>query len=122
MINEPIDPFEPDERCPLTAALDALGGKWALVCLYWVAAEPRRFNEMRRLMPGVSHKVLTETLRNLEMHAILTRTTVSESPLHVEYALSSHGQSVLPLLETMRGWGRQHLNFVDHAAPQSSAV
>ena len=49
--------------CPLTAALRAIGGKWNLICLYWLETESRRFNELRRLMPDISHKVLTETLR-----------------------------------------------------------
>jgi DNA-binding HxlR family transcriptional regulator len=60
--------------CPLTAALRAIGGKWSLICLYWLESETRRFNELRRLMPDISHKVLTETLRNLEREGLITRT------------------------------------------------
>jgi len=50
-------------KCPLTAALNAIGGKWSLICLYWLDSGARRFNELRRLMPDISHKVLAATLR-----------------------------------------------------------
>ena len=95
--------------CPLTAALDVLGGKWSLIILYWLDLESRRFNELRRLMPGISHKVLTETLRRLESEALISRVVHSEMPSHVEYRLSTYGQSVRPLVQGMRGWGREHL-------------
>lgn len=110
MSYEPIDPTEPTSGCPLTAAVAALGGKWNLICLYWIAAGPRRFGELRRLMPGISHKVLTDTLRILEREGLVTRTIVSETPAHVDYALSPYGESVKPLLDAVRIWGRRHLD------------
>ncbi len=55
-------------KCPLTAALNAIGGKWSLICLYWLDSGTRRFNELRRLMPEISHKVLPATLHDLELH------------------------------------------------------
>jgi DNA-binding HxlR family transcriptional regulator len=116
LIRTPIDPTEPETGCPLTAALDAIGGKWAMVCIYWMSEKPRRFNELKRLMPGVSHKVLTATLRDLEQQQLITRTTFSEMPLHVEYALSRHGDSVIPLLDAMRNWGRDHLGTLERVA------
>lgn len=95
--------------CPLTAALRAIGGKWNLICLYWLEIEPRRFNELRRLMPDISHKVLTETLRTLEREGLISRTVHSMAPSHVEYAMSPYGESVKPLIEAVRAWGRTHL-------------
>jgi DNA-binding HxlR family transcriptional regulator len=95
--------------CPLTAALNAIGGKWSLICLYWLDTGTRRFNELRRLMPDVSHKVLTETLRNLEQEGLVCRTVRSETPSHVEYQISEHGETVLPLMHAVRIWGRGHL-------------
>ena len=95
--------------CPLTAALRALGGKWNLICLYWLEIEPRRFNELRRLMPDISHKVLTETLRCLEDEGLVTRTVRSRMPSHVVYEMSPYGASVKPLIEAVRQWGRAHL-------------
>jgi DNA-binding HxlR family transcriptional regulator len=96
--------------CPLTAALRAIGGKWNLICLYWLETETRRFNELRRLMPDISHKVLTETLRNLEREGLITRTVHSEAPSHVEYSMSAYGASVKPLIHAVRLWGRAHLS------------
>lgn len=104
--------------CPLTAALRAIGGKWNLICLYWLEIEPRRFNELRRLMPDISHKVLTESLRGLEDEGLVTRTVRSRLPSHVVYALSPYGESVTPLIEAVRAWGRVHLERRSEVAPR----
>jgi DNA-binding HxlR family transcriptional regulator len=98
--------------CPLTAALHAIGGKWSLICLYWLESDVRRFNELRKLMPDISQKVLTETLRNLEQEGLIERTVHARAPSHVEYRMSAHGQSVKPLIEAVRLWGRAHLERV----------
>lgn len=107
----------PMTECPMTAALIAIGGKWSLICLYFLDIEMRRFNELRRMMPDVSHKVLTETLRNLEEQGLIDRTIHSLAPSHVEYRLSAHGESVRPLIHAVRGWGRQHLEWMRQSAP-----
>ena len=97
--------------CPMTAALNAVGGKWSLICLYFLDTGTRRFNELRRMIPDVSHKVLTETLRNMEEEGLIVRTVHSLAPSHVEYELSDHGQSVRPLMHAVRTWGRHHLGW-----------
>ncbi len=96
----------------MTAALAAIGGKWSMICLYWLAIECRRFGELRRLMPGISQKVLTQTLRDLEREGLITRTVRSNSPAHVDYAISRYGETVKPLIEAVRLWGRSHLDGV----------
>jgi DNA-binding HxlR family transcriptional regulator len=95
--------------CPLTAGIRALGGKWNLICLYWLEIEPRRFGELRRLMPQISHKVLTATLRHLELEGLVLREVKAGRVPGVEYRLSRHGQSVTPLVHGLRAWGRAHL-------------
>jgi DNA-binding HxlR family transcriptional regulator len=95
--------------CPMTAALNAIGGKWNMICLYWLDSGTRRFNELRRLMPDISHKVLTATLRSLEQEGLISRTDYLEVPPRVEYRISDYGQSVRPLIEAVRIWGRAHL-------------
>lgn len=100
----------PMTDCPMTAALAAIGGKWSLICLYWLDTGTRRFNELRRLMPDISHKVLTETLRNLEQEGLILRTVHSSAaPAHVDYRISPYGQTVRPLMHAVRAWGRAHL-------------
>lgn len=96
-------------KCPLTAAMHAIGGRWSLICLYWLSGGPRRFNELRRLMPGISHKMLATTLRNLEHEGLISRSVFAEVPPRVEYELTTHGKSVRPIVETMRMWGNEHL-------------
>jgi DNA-binding HxlR family transcriptional regulator len=95
--------------CPLTAAIRALGGKWNLILLYWLEIEPRRFGELRRLMPDISHKVLTQTLRVLEREGLVARSPRPGKSACVEYALSSHGRTVAPIVQAVRAWGRSHL-------------
>jgi len=101
----------PMTNCPMTAALNAIGGKWSLICLYYLDSGTRRFNELRRLIPEVSHKVLTETLRGLEEERLIVRAVHSLAPSHVEYEISAHGASVLPLMHAIRAWGRAHLDY-----------
>jgi len=98
-------------KCPLTAALNAIGGKWSLICLYWLDSGTRRFNELRRLMPEISHKVLAATLRSLEHEGLICRTVYAEIPPRVEYRISSHGETVRPLIQVVRAWGREHLEW-----------
>jgi DNA-binding HxlR family transcriptional regulator len=107
----------PMGRCPMTAALHAVGGKWSLICLYFLDTGTRRFNELRRLMPDVSHKVLSETLRNLEEEGLIVRTVHSVAPSHVEYEISPHGETVRPLMHAVRAWGRQHLEWKHAPVP-----
>src|SRR5438309_11168853 len=88
-------------ECPLTAALNAIGGKWSLVCLYWLDSGTRRFNELRRLMPEISHKVLASTLHDLEREGLICRTVYPEVPPRTEYRISAHGDTVRPLVEAV---------------------
>lgn len=98
-------------RCPLTAALNAVGGRWNMICLYWLNLDARRFNELQRLMPEISHKVLTETLRNLEQEGLIMRVEC-EGPLpYAEYRIAPHGNTLQPLIEAVRQWGRQHISW-----------
>jgi DNA-binding HxlR family transcriptional regulator len=100
-------PGEPTtEDCPMRAAMTAIGGKWSLILIYWLHGAPRRFNELQRLVPDISHKVLTDVLRTLEQEGLITRAT-RES--HIEYAISAHGRSLRPLIDAIHDWGQAHL-------------
>jgi DNA-binding HxlR family transcriptional regulator len=99
----------PVNGCPLTAALAAIGGKWKLIILYWLAESPRHFAALRREMPGISQKVLTQQLRELVGDGIVRRRPKGAIPSPVEYSLTDYGRSVLPLVEGVRLWGRAHM-------------
>ncbi len=100
----------PVEGCPLTAALAAIGGKWKLIIVYWLAESPKHFAALRKAMPSISQKVLTQQLRELVNEGIVNRDPKGAAPAPVEYSLSEYGRSVLPLVEDVRLWGRGHLN------------
>jgi len=100
----------PVEGCPLTAALAAIGGKWKLIIVYWLAESPKHFAALRKAMPGISQKVLTQQLRELISDGIIKREPKGAVPARVEYSLSDYGRSVLPLVENVRVWGRKHLS------------
>lgn len=103
----------PVSGCPLTAALAAIGGKWKLIIVYWLAESPKHFAGLRREMPGVSQKVLAQQLRELVSDGIVQRKPTGAVPAPVEYSLTDYGQSVLPLVEEVRLWGREHLEHLN---------
>jgi DNA-binding HxlR family transcriptional regulator len=95
-------------QCPIMRTLEVIGGKWKPILLHYLAEEPRRAGELLRLVPQASGKVLTEQLRELERDGIITRKVHSQVPPRVDYALSDHGRSLLPVLDAMCAWGREH--------------
>jgi DNA-binding HxlR family transcriptional regulator len=95
--------------CPLTAALAAIGGKWKLIIVYWLAESPKHFAALRQAMPGISQKVLTQQLRELVSDGLVRRQPRGAIPAPVEYSLTDYGRSVLPLVEDVRRWGRAHM-------------
>ena len=95
--------------CPLTAALAAIGGKWKLIIVYWLAESPKHFAALRQAMPDISQKVLTQQLRELVNDGIVQRQPTGAIPAPVEYSLTDYGRSLLPLVEDIRRWGRAHM-------------
>jgi DNA-binding HxlR family transcriptional regulator len=102
----------PVTGCPLTAALAAIGGKWKLIIIYWLAEEPTHFAGLRRKMSSISQKVLTQQLRELAADGIIDRRAGDRASEPVVYSLTSYGRSLLPLVESVRVWGRSHLERV----------
>jgi DNA-binding HxlR family transcriptional regulator len=99
----------PVAGCPLTAALAAFGGKWKLIIIYWLAESPTHFAGLRRLIPDISAKVLTEQLRELVADGIVARQPGHGVPDPVIYSLTEYGVTVLPIVEDARRWGNSHL-------------
>src|SRR5215204_7114986 len=102
----------PVTGCPLTAALAAVGGKWKMIIIYWLAESPKHFAAIKREMSSISQKVLTQQLRELEGDGIISRKETGPVPAPVEYSLTKYGRSVLPLVEGARLWGRGHLEHL----------
>lgn len=104
-------PGAPNEyHCGIDAAMDVIGGKWKVLIL-WALEQggPRRFGELRRMLPGVTEKVLTAQLRELETHGIVSREVYDEVPPRVEYALTEPGVALGLALEPLGRWGREHV-------------
>lgn len=99
----------PISDCPLTAALAALGGKWKMIIIYWLAESPRHFAALRKVMPSISQKVLTEQLRELADDHIVRREQNGKVPKPVVYSLTDYGRSLMPLVENVRKFGRGHI-------------
>jgi len=99
----------PLAECPLHAAFTAVGGKWKLTLLYWLARETHHFSALRRRVAPISHKVLTNQLRELEADGLVERLATGPVPAPVHYCLSDYGLTVLPLVENARVWGLAHL-------------
>jgi DNA-binding HxlR family transcriptional regulator len=96
--------------CAVEAAIEAIGGKWKGVILYHLStAEFKRFNELKRLMPKITQRMLTKQLRELEKDGIVLRTVYAEVPPRVEYSLTEFGQTLLPILHALEKWGGQYL-------------
>jgi DNA-binding HxlR family transcriptional regulator len=99
---------EHGEFCPTEATIAAIGGRWKMIILWHLYGGKLRFSELRRKMPAISQKMLTEQLRELERHGLVTRTVYAEVPPRVEYAATPLGQSLRPVITAMGDWGRMH--------------
>ena len=94
--------------CPVKLTADIIGGKWKPLILFYLEHRTRRFGELRRLIPGMTKKMLTQHLRELERDQIVHREVYAEVPPRVEYSLTRHGGSLKPILKLMSAWGTRH--------------
>ena len=96
------------QNCPVKLTTSIIGGKWKPILLFHLEGKTRRFCELQRLVPGLTKKMLTQHLRELEGDGIVQRKVFAEVPPHVEYSLTKHGESLKPILKLMSAWGTQH--------------
>ena len=96
------------EKCPVETALDVLAGKWKILILWYLRAETKRFNELQKLMPRTTQKMLIQKLRELENDGLVNRKVYPVVPPKVEYSLTSYGQSLKPILKSLYLWGEIH--------------
>jgi DNA-binding HxlR family transcriptional regulator len=95
-------------NCPVKLTASIIGGKWKPSLLFHLEGRTRRFCELQRLIPGLTKKMLTQHLRELERDGIVHRKVYAEVPPRVEYTLTRHGESLKPILKLMSAWGTRH--------------
>ncbi len=104
---------ELEPECPVATTVQLIGNKWKLLIIRDLLVRPWRFNELHKNLDGISQKVLTDCLRQMEADGLITRTVYAEVPPRVEYALSELGESMHPILDSMQEWG---LNYKEKIA------
>ena len=103
----------PDPHCGLDVAFAVMGGKWKPLILYYLAHAPRRFGELRRLVEGVSEKVLIQHLRELVRDGIVRRTDYREVPPRVDYSITNYGSTLAKALLPLCEWGNTNRRRVE---------
>ncbi len=96
-----------EDACPATAALELLGRKWTGYILWALLAGPRRYSEILRAVPGITDRVLSVRLKELERAGIVTRRQYEEIPARVEYTLTPRGRDLAPIIEEMARWSER---------------
>ncbi|ASV68556.1 winged helix-turn-helix transcriptional regulator [Cytobacillus kochii] len=99
------------EICPLTVTQNAIAGRWKIVILWHLSQNNIiRFNELLRMLPGISKGILTRQLRELEEDNLVHREVYKVVLPKVEYSLTEQGRKFIPILEAMQTWGKDLLN------------
>lgn len=109
--------------CVVEGTLALIGGKWKGVVLYHLFEEGvLRFSELRRRLPGVTQRMLTSQLRELEADGFIARKVHPVVPPKVEYRLTDHGRSLGPIIRALKAWGDRHIELQARAKPASKAA
>ena len=98
--------------CPTRQVMETIGGKWAALLVHALADGPQRHGRLRTTIAGVSQKMLTQTLRELERDGLVTRTVTAEVPVRVDYALTDLGRTLVPVLRALKNWSETHIEQV----------
>jgi DNA-binding HxlR family transcriptional regulator len=97
--------------CAVQATINVLSGKWKVQAVWRLSFGPLRFAELRNLLKGVSEKVLTAQLRELEKDGVVIRTAMPSTPPKVTYSLSASGERLIPMLEDLCDWGSKQFGI-----------
>jgi DNA-binding HxlR family transcriptional regulator len=95
--------------CPVSATIKIIGGKWKPIILYLISHDVNRFSEMQKMIEGISKKMLTSQLRELERDGLIHRKVFAEVPPRVEYTITEKGVTLKPLIINMREWGLKNV-------------
>lgn len=112
MPRTPHKRFDCSQGCSVEATLSVIDGKWKGVILYHLLSGTLRFNEIRRKLPTVTQRMLTNQLRELESDGLITRTIFPQVPPRVDYELTPLGRSLEPIIRALKTWGDEHLDHI----------
>ena len=94
--------------CPVGASVDEIGGKWKPLIIWALKDGKLRFNEINKILPAITQRILTKQLRELEKDNLVNRKVYAQIPPKVEYSLTKKGESVIPILEALCKWGEEY--------------
>jgi DNA-binding HxlR family transcriptional regulator len=103
-----FDPITTPYRCPVTATMQLIGGKWKIIILWAISNNVNRFGELHRAIPSITKKMLTSELRALERDGFINRKVYPVVPPKVEYSITSLGETLHPVLGAMGDWGQTY--------------
>ena len=114
-------PHKNPEACtkaivPVRDALDILNGKWKLPIIISLSFGNKRFSEMSKQIPGITDKMLSKELRELEINELVKRTVYDAVPVVVEYSMTPYGKTLEPLIDELQKWGAKHRKRIIHKA------
>ncbi|HSE41995.1 MAG TPA: helix-turn-helix domain-containing protein [Acidobacteriota bacterium] len=98
--------------CAVEAALEVIGGKWKAAILFRLLDGKKRFNQIKKLFPSLTQRILTQQLRELERDGVIHRKVYAEVPPRVEYSLTDFGQTLEPALRLLSSWGAKHVDAI----------
>jgi DNA-binding HxlR family transcriptional regulator len=100
--------MKPPALCPVETTARIVGGRWKAAVLEQLFQDSKRFSELKRAIPGITQRTLSQQLRELQTAGIIERTVHPDTPPRVVYAITPQGESLRPLLEAMCRWGKSH--------------
>jgi len=104
-----------EQACPIGGSINIFCGKWKPEILYFLNQSPRRFNELRRLIPKITQRMLTQQLRELERDGVINRQQYLEIPPKVIYSMTDLGLSLIPIFEKLEQWSGKNMKKVEKA-------
>lgn len=100
------------KNCPSNSVLEMVAGKWQVLILYALRGGKRRYSELQHTVEGISQKMLTQTLRELERNGLVKRTSYPVVPPHTEYELTELGASLEDIIHRLGGWAQENIRAV----------
>ena len=105
----PCPPVMGNYRCHFELTLQLIGGKWKLLVIYFLSLQKViRFGQLRRTLPEISERMLVRQLRELEDDGLVSRKVYGTVPPRVDYALTQLGESLVPIMESLKAWGNMY--------------